>query len=265
MQVSGSYNLRFGSTAPWSTGINPITNTKLNPLTRLFRNDIDWDVLTETIKTQFPQRTDIYCYGGSDGSEAYSLAMKLIDKFGEEKAEKFFPIKSIDLEQKNIDMANSGLIGIQEKGIHIDTPTFMNNIKNKKFSDYFKLDRTQKRVKHFMDGRFNLIRFYKVAKELREKVEFKQGDILKDTGKEFEKPCVVMFRNAWYLLGKSNIEKLANNLSSNLKKGSLVIIGSTDNTLFRDKLSSQIDKLLINKGFKPLEISSSSDYIFEKQ
>ncbi|OGI04902.1 MAG: hypothetical protein A2Y25_00560 [Candidatus Melainabacteria bacterium GWF2_37_15] len=277
MQISGNYNpytqplyrkqptrVSFGTTVPRISVINPETESELNPQTKLFRDDINWNFLTKTIKKHFPEGTKIYCYAGSDGSEAYSLAMKLIDKFGDIEAEKF-SIESIDLNKENIDLANSGLLGIDETGRWPDRHSFNDNIKHKRFEDYFTEDDTRKPVKYDCEDNPMTISYYKVAKELTEKIEFKQGNILKDTKKEFEKPCVVMFRNAWYTLGDSNIEKLADNLSSNLKKGSLVVIGETENHHRDSELSHRVDILLENKGFKPIKQLFRKSYIFEKQ
>ena len=63
--------------------------------TSFFRRDIDWKSIGSTFDSQFPKgKVNIYDFACSDGSEAYSLIITLIEQLGEKKAQRFFPIQT---------------------------------------------------------------------------------------------------------------------------------------------------------------------------
>ena len=66
---------------------------------KLFRGDLNWNGLMEQVAQVFPMqaKVPVSSMGCSDGSEAYSLALKLVAHFGlSEASARFFPIDASD-------------------------------------------------------------------------------------------------------------------------------------------------------------------------
>jgi len=239
----------FTSTKEWDKNISHQTN--------FFRPDLDWKKTVDYITKEMPNDIHIYNFACSDGSEPYSLAMMLKDKLGNEKAEKYFPIKAFDITKKVIDKAKEGIIGITEVDnpeSSMDVNLLEMNIKAN-YKDYFKKlpsDKYPDEQVGTISTMYNDIPVYaqqhKVSEELRSAVDFEVADITKASRNPiYDKPSVVFFRNAWrYLDSDATREQLTNNLFNNLKKGSIVLVGDAE------KFDGDT-KLLENAGFQPVE------------
>ena len=72
--------------------------------TKLFRQDLDWDGFAELLISKYKDvdKVNIYSYACSDGSEPYSLVIKLLEKSEKLKinCDKFFPIRAKDIDKK---------------------------------------------------------------------------------------------------------------------------------------------------------------------
>lgn len=86
--------------------------------TNFFRRDLNWDDIGNVFDKQFPRgKVNIYDFACSDGSEAYSIIIALIEQLGEKKASRFFPIQASDIDPEIVKMAQSGKIIATEEDI----------------------------------------------------------------------------------------------------------------------------------------------------
>lgn len=78
-----------------------------------------------------------------------------------------------------------------------------------------------------------------------------------DKYRKYNKPIVIIFKNAWYQLKQKSRELLAEKLYNNLKPGSSIIVSSLDTMLIED--------LLKEKGFAQVKLHNKAwCSIFEK-
>lgn len=236
--------INFSSTRLWSGKICHQTN--------FFRPDLNWDVLFRHITQKMPENIDIFNYACSDGSEAYSLSLLLLDRLGE-KAKKYFPIKAFDISKQIIQKAKSGVIGITETNnpdVH-DMNVLHNKIKLK-YEDFFKKISSKKYPNEVVDKAFVMdyectiiAEQHQVSESLKKTVDFQVSDITKDFKKPIsDKPSVVMFRNAWrYISSEESRKNLAFDLFNNLKKDSIVLTGCAEK-------EDGYFQYLLNAGFK---------------
>lgn len=209
--------------------------------TTFFRQDLDfaypdeygfmfgWNGFAKTIEKHFENvpKVHVYDFACSDGSEAYSFAMTMIDKMGA-KAEKFFPVKAYDIDDEMINVAKSGKI-------LFDTDDFesMKFTIKKPYKNYFNLAAS-------FDEKYKFL--FVANPSLQEKIQFQKGDInnLIDTIEPSN--SLIFIRNVWQYLDnqKEVFEKLADRLNSN----SLVVIGMYDNdSIWQDCANDKFDKI----------------------
>ena len=199
--------------------------------TSLFRSDIgDWDKFAQYINNKFKNcdKVNIYSLSCSSGDEVYSLVMKLIDKYGEKGAEKYFPIHASDYDEKIINMAKEGYLPLFEDDIEL-----INNQTNGKFNDYFEILQEPPQIINDMKmeqySDYDIIA--KVKDKLRNKVEFKVADATKECKLVKPENSLVMVRNFFpYLKDEISRINLAENLYKTLDKTSVVVIGKFDDT-----------------------------------
>ena len=198
--------------------------------TKFYRDPELFKALPEYLDKKFPNGAPIYCYACSDGSEPYTLAIEMM----EQKINKFFPLKCLDLSKEMISDVKEGSIEILNADLN-DYPILKN---------YFKKQNYQ----------YGVVTYNPTTK-LKEKITAQEADVLEDIKKDdkFKEPAVVMFRNAWYLLEqgyhKSKIDQrtaLAEGLFEKLKPGSLLIIGQTD-------LDASTTSIIEKTGFIPVK------------
>lgn len=190
----------FGSTMRCSGG--------LNHYTCFFRNNFP-QLFADAVKTKFPNGVKIYDYACSDGSEAYGIAMTLRKDLGNDAAQKYFPIIAADLGQDIVNLAQKGSIQIDEN----DKQAIINKIGKKEFKRLFNDSLKTTRE----EG--NLFQTYKVSDELKNTIKFEQADFIKDVkNRKFSedgKPCIIIFRNAFYLLEKQGRPGILKHLADN--------------------------------------------------
>jgi len=209
--------------------------------TDVFRSDIDWGkfvgYLNKNYKNQ--NKVDIYCYGCSDGSEPYSLALKLADTLGFKKAQKFFPIKASDIDETQITNAKNGILYLTEK----DVSKIKMNLNNLKFDEVFEKD-TSKEVSIQRNTVFTP---YIVKPKLRNLVTFEVANISQEAQNKNFKNSVVMFRNGWTFNDLAAQKALAKDLYDNMNDKSALLIGNSD--MFKSNASEYLKEI----GFKPLD------------
>lgn len=199
--------------------------------TSLFRNDLgDWDKFADYIGNKFKNcdKVNIYSLSCSSGDEVYSLAMKLLKKYGEKGSEKFFPIKASDYDPKIINMAQQGYLPMFDGDEEL-----INEQTGGKFDEYFEILPTPPQLfddmgmEQYADYDFVV----KVKDSLRNKIEFKVADATEQCKLVEPDNSIVMARNFWpYLKDESKRMTLADDLYRTLGKNSAVVVGKFDDT-----------------------------------
>ncbi len=214
--------------------------------TWMFRQDLDWNKFTEFVYKNFASKNKVntYSLACSDGSEAYTFLISILEKLPKETIPKFSPIIATDRDFEIIKAARSGKINLAADDI-----ARINIISG--FKEYFI---NKSNPMHIKNNNFSLqCHAYEPIKELRDKVIFKQIDLLnhlkqiKDEGNS-----IVFCRNVTPYLPQNDIFKLANTASEILKKGSLIVFGEFD------KHSGILDFIDI-KGFE-----ECMEFVFRK-
>jgi chemotaxis methyl-accepting protein methylase len=205
--------------------------------THLFRDKKLFDRLPELVKKRFPKGVPIYSYGASDGSEPYSIVIKLLESLGQ-AADVYLPVHARDISKEMVERGTAGKIHLSWKD----------------FAGYF-FSKVKSPMKRYFQriGTLN----YQVQPELKTRVDYQWGDIVEDTQKPFSSPCILFFRNAFYLI-KDQL-KLARNLYKNLQPGSLVVLGNASDDLPTPNLLKQV-------GFRPLSNNERNplSHVFER-
>lgn len=246
MRIAFNHNLNFGTTRrtlykntgtkqeyhkPYYTlyedyvsfknGTNPnfsIVKIKNSNATQFFREDMpytkdsDYSNFARFLNEHFSEgKVNVYDFACSDGSEAYSIAISLIEEIGEEEAQRFFPIQAIDKDRQIIKNAASGTI-------ECDTVDIENITKNThdKFDKYFEI--LEQNGKNYV---------LKVKEPLKNAVNFKTGKIEDKLDDIKDSNNVVLCRNMWPYLSRESMFKAVLKLS-NLDNNSLVVIGNFD-------------------------------------
>lgn len=208
------------------------------------RQDMDWNKLIDEITSRYPKGANIYCYACSDGSEPYTIALKLIQKLGLEKAKKY-PIVAKDIDKQRIDKNKAGIIGLRKT---IDIPEIKKCLKNSEIGIDDIIEEANIAPEKVF-GAYNYeIKQYRVKGVLKDLVKFEAADIVQDTAKKLPKNSVVLFRNAVPYLTSQQETQLIYNLKSNLTTGSMFVIGGFD------KNYSNIGEHLIKSSFNAVDL-----------
>lgn len=192
-------------------------NKEMGTFTWFFRKDINWK---DFIKYQIEhfkdkKKVNIIQFGASDGSEAYTYIMSLLEYPNYKNTEKFYPIKSYDISEKMVNNATQGFINITP-----EDEEAMNkmNIRPKK---YFERPET-----HPYSYAPNQLFVAKPV--LQKKVNFNQGDMFKLLPQiKDESNTILLCRNC---LGyfPEKFDNFIEQASKILKKGSLFVIGNLE-------------------------------------
>lgn len=214
-------------------------NESINTATRLFRaEDSWWGLFSNYVQNKYPKGVKVFCFAASDGSEPYTIAMKLIDDLGWKKSKKYFPIISADISLEAVLRMQKRDISISNEEIE----AVKKNLNQTSINDFFEMKNKD----------------FKVKEKLFSKIEPIKADIF-DEIKKIDpngKPCVVLFRNAWYFMNSVGKNILVESLAVNLPKGSTMVIGG---------IEREVPPMLINRKFSKAIINGIEDkYIFEK-
>ena len=212
--------------------------------TNFFRDDFDWKCFIKYLLFHFngKDRVNAYSLACSDGSEAYTYAISLMEEIPYSAHTKFFPVFASDIDSEVINCAKSGKINIE------DSEFYYINKMGMDLNYYF--ENKNKPIKIERDSNCDKtvgLYSYEPISELKQAVEFKQSDILSelkninDSGNS-----VVMCRNVMPYLNDNYVEKVIKAASDVLKDGSLFVIGDYDSC-------KNIDEQLLKNGFyRPL-------------
>ena len=186
---------------------------KASNFTYFFRNDLNWESLTRFLDTHFKNndKVNVYNFACSDGSEACSLAISLIENLGEERARRFFPIKASDKDEAIIEQAKTFEFFAEEHDLErINRATKWN------VGKYFEVSPTK--------GGYTL----KAKDILRKNITFEQKDFYHGLDDVKGKNKLILCRNFWPYMGENEILKCAQKLHKKLNENSLAIIGKYD-------------------------------------
>ena len=235
----------FGSTTRvglLSNSIDYIYSTQSS----VFRTDLDWLKFAKYLGIHFKdaEKANVVCQACSDGSEPYTLALALIHSLGLEASKKFFPIKAKDIDITNISsFAKRGIINLTKEDIE---KLKINGIN---FDKYFSNSTEQIRLVN--DTINNEVQTYKVNQNLRQFVDFQNQNLEDDASRLVDDSnTIFLCRNVLPYLGSYDARKVIYNLGKNMKKGSILSLGTYTNSKFLTY--SEDYKFIKDCGFEPL-------------
>lgn len=213
-------------------------NNPMGTYTRLFRRDLDWQKFTDYTIKHFNDKENIQTiqFGASDGSEAYTYIISLLES-GKE-VHKFLPIKAYDIDKEVYNASKSGLINLNSGDI-----SQLDGIDYKK---YFSETSEKLRIEGDTFTDVNMqkqpAKSYKVSNVLTDKVEFNCADMF-DVLNEHkdDSNTLLLCRNVAFFLSERELDRFTTLLGSKLKKGSLVVTGEFD--------AKEVNPSLEMKGF----------------
>ena len=184
--------------------------------TTFFRNDLNWQDFMNLLAAKYKDvdKVNVFNMACSDGSEPWSLAVALMEKFGD-KSQKFFPIVASDLDDVIIKRAKKEPCNISENDL-----LSMNHCTKDNYSKYFDAVRAT-------DLSFPLA--VRPKPILDEKVDFKIATIQDEIKNIPPENSVVLCRNCWFYIPSSDRYMIAEELSKRLAPSSLVVIGNLEN------------------------------------
>ena len=222
------------------------TEGLISTYTQAFREDMEWTELSKVFDENFKDndKVKLYSLACSDGSEAYTLAISLLENT--QNPTKFFPITALDKDEviiefaknKRINLSNSEL-GRIKAASHLGKEYFVDKDQFIKIKGETRND--------------NSCYSYSPIRILKDNIKFEQGDIL-DFLKKIEDNgnSIILCRNVFPYLSVDSHYDILKVLEQKLKAGSLFVIGQYD-------IHACIDKKLLNHGFEKI-----SSLIFRK-
>ena len=205
-----------------SSKVKTVRRVLYSNYTFFFRDDLErfnmgWFDFREFLAKTFKDtpKVNVYDFASSDGSEAYSLIISLIEELGEEEAKKFFPIKAYDIDKDIIQEAKSGKIN----GAEGDRESISCNTKGC-IDKYFTVTKGDNPM-------YKCCYFYPKS-NIKNLVEFEQADIADKIVDINPKDSIVLCRNFWPYLDEQKSSILFDKLCKKLDKSSLLVLGSFD-------------------------------------
>lgn len=187
-----------------------------------FKQDINWAKLADMFIDKYKDINKVHTqvYACSDGAEAFSLAMILLEKLGPEKAKKFFPIIASDIDDEILKNPSKGIIKLSKEDIK--------NIKDvigENYKKYIKFDNNFA----FSNELHDTVCTGRIMPILKNTVIFKKANIEEDIYNIEKDNSIILGRNFWsYIRTDEKKNKLAQIIAQNLGKNSIYIAGSTD-------------------------------------
>ncbi|HNW25934.1 MAG TPA: CheR family methyltransferase [Candidatus Gastranaerophilaceae bacterium] len=210
--------------------------------TELVRNPVVFEMLPKYLELYYPDGAVIYDYACSVGHEPCSLVMSLFNYFPQEEAQKYLPIKAIDLREDIIETAKKHSIKIDKN----EMLKLTNIFKNIDLEDYLTIEPNSRYAGYG--------KTFKLTEKLSDNINFQTGDIFADLkdNELSKKPCIVLFRNSWQYLSPDGAQNLTKLLAEKLPDGSTLIVGD------KDIYDANVKNLLKKVGFKPTLFGAKS-------
>ena len=206
----------------WTREVYEVTNGVFRKLkhrndTCFFRGGSEWTDMVKFLSEKYADipKVNVYNWGCSNGSEAYTFIMALLTNLKKEVASKFMPIFALDYDEVAIEYAN-----LNELVIDDDEVDAINQNTNNSFDRFFSMSKPNRVMKQ---------NWYTPDTELSDNVFFKMYDIKKDYKKMRRTDSVVFARNFWPYLSYKEKIKLAQDLYNHLGENCTLIIGNYDN------------------------------------
>ncbi len=259
-----SRTARFGSMTRSERVPDPLTGAvhEYDQSTFLFRDPVGTFGLPIAVKSRFKTGADIFVYGGSDGSDAYSLLMVMNQALGADTVSQCYPIHSIDLSSERTRIAQSGIFGMVNGKFGIETEKWAKYIKpewlnifdpceNPKgeildagVNDHLERACEHPEIAHMTHRQLAQMAYqcFHVKPGPKSQVQFSVGDIRERAKTPFSKPSIVFCRHFLYQLKPQDRREVIQNLSKNLLKGSMVVLGDDE----KDTVQA---KELLDSGF----------------
>lgn len=215
--------------------------------TCFFRDGIFFEKLTKMLSEKFTltPKVNVYCYGCSDGSEAFSFIIKMLTTLEEDNPKKFFPVIAKDIDNIAIQKALHN-----DYKITNDEKFSINKFTENQFERFFY------QPQNTMNNNSEQMRV-RVNTELYDYVDFQVGDILKDYKNIEPKNSVVFARNFWPYIKDYNIRTgFFKDLYKHLDFGSYFIIGDFDKRGIGYMLQGNLEKDILKTGFRPTEVKN---------
>lgn len=241
-----SYAPRFGSMTRHETYTDPKTSQQLvlDQSCYFFRDPQGNAQAIKVLKQFFPHGCKVQVYGGSDGSDAYTLALALNNTLGQETVSKLYPIESIDISAERTRIAQSGVIGISQfdvkqiqKYVAQEASAFAaplenpnNEILDEGQNDQMDRKCDLKPIQHFSIREWTkkAYQFFSILPTMRSQVKFKVGDIREQADQRFEEPTMLFCKHFLGQLSTKEQNKVIDDLKRNLKPGSVFVLGDTE-------------------------------------
>lgn len=224
--------------------------------------------LPQYIKGRFPEGTTVHVGACSFGHDPVSIAMAMVaDKSLDFKR---YPIVASDINPDVVDIANSGVLELTPSDIEKAQSVVPDALKylkcttqvkdQNKLKDYIKnlvnkhflKKYTVKGVTDYlpvMPDKVKTDTVFELSDELLANITFKTSDFTKE---QFNKPSLIVFRNALQHFSAQERRDFLNNLYQTLQPGSTLVIGEGD-------ICREVGYFLIDAGFKPLNSSYNRD------
>ncbi|MDY6359314.1 MAG: CheR family methyltransferase [Cyanobacteriota bacterium] len=219
----------------------------------LFRDDMDWEKLSlyEKKNSEDKPKVNIVQFAASDGSEAYTQIMSILENNPRPDDNKFFPIMAYDIDSEITKSAQSGYINT----LPFDRLNLQMNVGD--YDKYFSQGKGFLNIKN--DKNLNSvntswyssrnkqnggIKALKANKILTDKVKFHNDDMYRILGQLRDNSnTILMCRNVIGYFDERQAELFAKLVSFKLKSGSLFLIGE------HDTRHTNIDKYLHENNF----------------
>lgn len=256
MKVQAIQNYNAQSHKSPTFGLNGHSYTEFLGLKRiynstiLFRGDLNWDNFAKKIIEIFKDKKSVNIYSAacSDGSEAYTLAISLLNELGEKNSKKFFPIIASDKNKNIIKAAKQKILNLCDV-----------EVRNRPWLDKY-LQKSDKKILIQPDDMLQSLccETYHVKPNLADKVRFEKLPLLKRIEQiEDDSNTILMCRNVFpYFNGRKEVKKVVEEAAKKLKPGSLFVVGDFDFTMPRG-----IKNYLAENNFKRLDDMS---YVYQK-
>ena len=177
----------------------------------------NWVGFRKTIVDEFKNvsKVNVYDFACSDGSEAYSLILSLVDELGEEEAKKFFPILAYDVDETMVESAKNGSISCYED----DIDRLAQNIHNDTLKSYYGIN-------------FDTLKYppytFLASDKLKKNVDFNTASIQEKIAQIEPSNSLVLCRNFFPYLGTKDMLEVIWQLGKKLDDTSLLVIGHFD-------------------------------------
>ena len=193
--------------------------------TCFFGKGLQWNKFFNHIIEKYKNtpKVNVFSLASSDGSEAYSIAMILISKLGEERAEKFFPITAVDFDKIITRNAREGFMDLS-----VNDEVRINKYTGNQLNKFF--ERTnQSFLSEKMGGTETqeLLTKFKTKPILQNKVIFITEDLNTYVEKIPYQNNLIFCRNCWPYLWKTH-DEFAQKLSEKTDKNSYLVVGDFD-------------------------------------